>query len=335
MGGSTKVARRVRRRLRSGVRSRRRIVDGIGQAALESGMRLTDGQSAAAEALACDGPVYLCGPPGRGKTQVVDWFVGVVTATGTAVRRRHVHEFFADLHAEIDRSGGWRGGLDAVLRGVDVLCLDEFAVHDPADGVFLDRVLRALISREIRVIVTSNRTPAEQMPNPLFHAGFEPTIAFIEDVFTIVDVGGAHDLRADGGTTGFRGGRWMVGATLGPPPVGTRGVHCRAVRLLGRDAGTVWMEFAALCDAPTAAADYLKLAERFDHWVIVGLDVPDGVDPLARWVTVLDVAHDADVRIDVWASCERDDLASALTRALPDAGRAVSRMNAWRISRES
>ncbi|QRY64607.1 cell division protein ZapE [Gordonia sp. PDNC005] len=298
-------------------------------------MRLTDAQSAAAEALAGDAHLYLCGPPGRGKTQVVDWFICVVSATGTTVRRRHVHEFFADIHAAIDRNGGWRGGLDDVLRGVDVLCLDEFAVHDPADGVFLDRILRALTSREIRVIVTSNRTPAEQMPNPLFHVGFEPTVAFIDEVFTMVDVGGTRDLRAGGGTSGFRGGQWIVGAAPGPPPVGTWSAPARAVRLSGTDGRTAWMDFAALCEAPTAAADYLQLAERFDHWVIVGVDIPDGVDPLARWATVLDVAHDSDVRVDVWASCERDDLASALTRTLPDAARTVSRMTAWRVSRGS
>ncbi|MDR2280739.1 MAG: cell division protein ZapE, partial [Gordonia sp. (in: high G+C Gram-positive bacteria)] len=184
-----------------------RVVDGITTAAAVAGMRLTEAQRAAAQALAGDAHLYLCGPPGRGKTQVVDWYIGVVSDAGTAVRRRHVHGFFADLHAAIDRNRGWDGGLDDVLHGVDVLCLDEFAVHDPADGVFLDRILRALTSRRIRVIVTSNRTPAEQMPSPLFHVGFEPTIEFIEDVFTIVHVGGSRDLRADGGTAGFRGGR--------------------------------------------------------------------------------------------------------------------------------
>ncbi|GEE02603.1 cell division protein ZapE [Gordonia spumicola] len=294
-------------------------------------MHLTVDQEAAALALAGEANLYLCGPPGRGKTQVVDWFVAVVERAGPIVLRRHLHVFFADLHAAIDRRAGWSGGVDEVLGGVDVLCLDEFAVHDPADGVFLDRVLRAVADAGVRVVVTSNRTPSEQMPNPLFHTSFTPTIGLIQEMFTVLYLGVGRDLRADGGTSGFRAGSWTVGDETVPGVGLVQSPGGRPIRLAA-DGPSMRIRFADLCDVPANAADYRWLANRFDHWVIVGVEATDRVDPLARWAIVLDIAHDADIRIDVWAGCVRKVMADALTAVLPDADRAVSRMGAWTVS---
>ncbi len=327
------------RRTRRGAEGLRAAIDA--RAAAED-MTLTSGQRRAADALSSvgasgpPGDLYLVGPPGQGKTQVVDWFVAVSQAR---VLRTHLHGFFADLHRSIDDNGGWTRGVDAVLSAngspYDVVCLDEFAVHDPADGVFLDRVLTTLADRRVRVIVTSNRRPHEQMPNPMFHAGFAPTMARVAARFTIVDVDGGRDLRqaGEGAGGGFASGRWIVGESAPSAEVGDRpgllqpGSH--PVRVIAAGSGRLRVEFSELCDAPTNAADLLWLADRYPEWTIVDARIPRRTEPLARWATLLDVTHDAGTVVTVWSPEPRAAMVDALTAAVPDAARAVSRMGAW------
>ncbi|GAA4642173.1 cell division protein ZapE [Gordonia humi] len=299
-----------------------------------SSMTPTPQQRCAAELLGSDAHVYLFGPPGTGKTRVVDWFVEAAAASGHAVLRRHLHRFFVDLHRAIGDHGGWEAGVDAVLTGpggrYGTVCLDEFTVHDPGDGVFLDRVLRTVSARGVRMVLTSNRAPKALMPNPLFHAGFEPTIARIESMFTVRTVAG-EDLRRgrDDGMAGFRAGVWTVGRPAGPPGparVVTPGSRPIALTPVGDGAR---IDFTELCARPTNAADYLWLAAEFSRVQIVGVRGDVGAASLSRWATLLDVLHDADLRVDVWSPSTRAEMAASLTEVLPDAARAISRMGAW------
>ncbi len=307
------------------------VVGDIHAMAATTAMTLTASQALAAEAFAGDAHLYLHGPPGRGKTRLVDWYAAVSEQSGRRVLRLHLHAFFAELHRAVDRCGGWRHGVHALIGDIDVLCLDEFAVHDPADGVFLDRIVRSIAASDVRMVVTSNRTPDEQMPNPLFHEGFGPTISLLKQIFTPVAVDGERDLRADGGTTGFRAGRWTVGEWASAEPEIIVRPASRPILLRRELRGGISIDFAELCDAPTSAVDYLWLAERYDCWTICGVYVPDRADVLARWASVLDVLHDADTRVEVWASCDRAAFSNALGGALPDAARTISRMSAWSV----
>ncbi|MGO3328148.1 cell division protein ZapE [Gordonia sp. (in: high G+C Gram-positive bacteria)] len=328
--------RMPRRRLRAAV-----TVEDIVAFAAADGATLTPGQKLVAAALTadpCSTAVYVVGPPGTGKTAVVDWWVRACGAAGRPrVLRRHLHDFFTELHGSIGVHGGWEPGLRAVLsrsgRPFDVVCLDEFTVHDPADGVFLDRVLTRLSARGTRVVVTSNRRPAELMPNPLFHAGFEPTIAALEEMFTIVSLADAQDMRVAGARgSGFGSGVWREGARSNGEIMRDRVVRpgSQPFPVLEGVGGTVEIDFADMCSGPANAADFRWFAQEYAAMAVTGVRCDLGPASLARWAMLLDVLHDADVRMDVYAMCTRSAMSAALTAVLPDAARTVSRMGGWR-----
>ncbi|WP_280213799.1 cell division protein ZapE [Nocardia cyriacigeorgica] len=158
--------------------------------------------------------VYLHGRPGRGKTMVMDRFFASVDSKRK--RRFHFHTFFASLHAENHARGSIDKAIDTLLGNAQLVCFDEFHVHDIGDAMLIARMLDVLFARRLTLVVTSNYAPAELLPNPLFHDHFLPTIERIVAELDVVSLDGPLDYRtvAHGRATGFRAGRYIVG----PPP---------------------------------------------------------------------------------------------------------------------
>lgn len=292
-------------------------------AAVQLEFSLDERQRFAAEALADpDRNLYLWGPAGRGKSWLMATYFAAVPTRRKA--RMHFHEFFRDLHRAIRRhSNNLDAALDDVLHGLDLVCFDEFHVHDPADGKFIARLLPALLGRKIRVVLTSNYAPQSLLPNPLFHEDFLPTIEFIEANLAIVPVDGPVDYRTiSDHEAGFAAGWWVNPGTpeqldrlgISPPmpdeyrmlqPVG-HPVHLRRA-----SNECLWIDFADLCGRTTAPVDYLALAKVFRRWVIDG--VPDlrsaGREPAQRFANVVDVLYDRDVTTIFLSSIALEDFA--------------------------
>lgn len=311
-------------------------------AATREGFALDAAQTAAVQVLAAGGEnVYLWGPVGRGKS----WLMATYFAALPARRKKrlHFHEFFRDLHRAIRRHhNDLDAALDELLHGLDVVCFDEFHVHDPADGVFVTRLLPALLARHIRVVLTSNYPPDGLLPNPLFHDDFVPTIRLIERATRVVTVDGPLDYRTVSRTsTGFAAGWWVSpggteqSAGLGlTPPEGGGGVLAPAghpVRYLGASGRRIWFDFAGLCENTTAPVDYLAVADRFTEWVIG--DVPDlrtaGREPAQRFANVVDVLYDRDVTPLFVATVPLRELAEG-DRLPVDIARVLSRLGQLR-----
>lgn len=290
--------------------------------------------------------VYLWGPPGRGKTWLVDRYLA--STPPRRLLRTHFHEFFADVHAEIRSRGSLSTALDAVLTGLDTVCFDEFHVHDPADGRFLAALLVRARERGIRLIMTSNYPPIDLMPNPLFHSMFEPTIEMIHRHVRVVECDAGIDYRQ--ARPGVVRGIWLSPGDdaqfenlgLRPPdlterttvrPAGHPIVADRAegTDRTGRTDGTegthdgeIWFRFAELCGKPTAAVDYLPLARTHRRWVIT--DVPARLDaePAQRFVTLIDVLWEKAVEVIVSAAVPPGALDADC--AAHDLGRMISRL---------
>ncbi|WP_306838626.1 cell division protein ZapE [Rhodococcus sp. LW-XY12] len=283
--------------------------------------------------------VYLWGPPGRGKSWLADVYFSAYP--GRNKLRVHFHEFFRDLHVELRRHRfDLDAALDHLIGRAELVCFDEFHVHDPADGTFVARLFPALLARRTRLVLTSNYPPRDLLPNPLFHDGFVPTIELVERSATIVALDGPRDHRLGSDhAKGFASGIWAVSPSdpqlrrLGlerPAPVEHRVLRPagRPLRALRAEKDCLWFDFRDLCGHPTAPADYLALAADHLFWVVD--KIPDlttvGREPAQRFANLVDVLHDRDVRVVFVSEVAASELAAAVGPVAHDIGRLRSRL---------
>lgn len=282
--------------------------------------------------------LYLYGPVGRGKSWLLDGFFQAVPVA--AKQRLHFHDFFARLHQGMHRhralDDALGATLDELLGGCRVLCFDEFHVHDIGDAMLLTRLFNALFSRGVWLLVTSNYAPEGLLPNPLYHERFLPVIRLINSSMTVLEVSGDTDFRslpANREHQRFTRGCYAWPGTaaqrqaLGVPdeqPVILE-VNKRPLRALASDGRRVVFAFADLCEHATAVIDYLVLAERYDEWVIDGLDDLSQCSLAAqqRLANLVDVLYDQDRQVIVIA---KRPLEESLDGPLADLMRTRSRL---------
>lgn len=288
--------------------------------------------------------VYLWGPPGRGKTWLLDTYFDALPTDRKV--RLHFHEFFRELHSSLVRSRyHLAAGLDALLGPTDVICFDEFHVHDVGDARFLERLLPALLARGTTIVATSNYPPDGLLPNPLFHHTFVPTIMLMKRAMTVVSVDGATDYRSTrrGSEVGFGSGAWVVPGTPeqvrslgltrpGPREHRTLEPAGHPVNALRADSECLWFGFDDLCRTGTAPADYIELAGRHRSWVVS--DVPDLAhvepDAVQRFVNLVDVLYDRDIEVIFLARTDLELL--SVENGPTDAARLVSRLRQLQTS---
>ncbi|MDA3646567.1 cell division protein ZapE [Saccharopolyspora indica] len=279
--------------------------------------------------------LYLHGPVGRGKSFLVNTFFAEVPVP--AKLRVHFHDFFDQLHRVIartrssHRTNAVNSAIAELVGGTDLLCFDEFHVHDPGDAVLATKLLRTLLARRVTLVTTSNYRPADLLPNPLFHHLFQPAIELLEGHLNVVELGGGPDYRRAGGrgNPGFASGTWSTS----PPehlriPTAAGGtlldVDGRPLRASAVRDGVVWFDFDDLCATATSTKDYLVLAARFSTWVITGVPRLTHRDAEAqqRFANLVDVLSEKDATLHVVA---QQDIASTLARGR-DTDRTASRL---------
>ena len=272
--------------------------------------------------------VYLWGPPGRGKSLLMDMFCAC--APEPRKTRAHFHAFMARVHDLIRQ---WREG-DAKARkavfgqskGDDpikptaeliasearLLCFDELQVTDIADAMILGRQFEALFEAGAVLSVTSNRAPDQLYLNGINRQLFLPFIAMLEQRCEVVSVAGSRDWRLDR----LMGTRvWFTPAdadaradfeTLWSDLKGEQDECPAHLSVLGRDVviertdgGLARATFADLCGRALGPQDYLAVAERFHTLFLEDVPVlgPANHHEARRFVTLVDALYEAGTRL--------------------------------------
>ncbi|MEP9395300.1 cell division protein ZapE [Gordonia sp. VNK1] len=320
------------------LRRRRAPIPRIGLEVFEfasrrDGFALDASQIRAALELTGDAGLYLVGPPGSGKTWLMDTYVTALAPKSP--RRVHWHEFVATLHVLIRDHGGIDGAIHHLLAGVAVLCFDEVHIHDRADGIFLHRLMQQASDIGVRLIFTSNTHPDDLMPHPLFHHEFLPTIDLIHTTCRTIEFDTGVDYRQFARhATGFASGRWLVASSTPDRHERARvTVRGRALATIGSaESGSVTADFGEICGRPFGAIDYLELVQRHDTWMVTGVPTlaSAGREPAQRFVHLVDVLYDHDCPLTIVSPVDLSHVGAGAPRAVTGVPRLLSRLSALR-----
>ncbi|HVI59466.1 MAG TPA: cell division protein ZapE [Luteimonas sp.] len=278
------------------------------------------------------GPVrglYLWGGVGRGKTFLIDLFHAGLplpeSKPGGEVRdgkrRTHFHRFMRSVHERLRAHAGERDPLAAIAREwreqLRVLVLDEFFVSDIGDAMLLGRLLERLFAEGVVLVTSSNTAPANLYKDGLQRARFLPAIALLERHCQVVHMESDVDYRLreltrspvyraplDGESDAWLESRWHA---LGGDSIvhgsrhrdGSIELDGRKIATRARCKGMAWFDFAALCEGPRAASDYIEIAREFHTVLLGGVPVMGATmdDAARRFVTLVDELYDRHVNL--------------------------------------
>lgn len=284
---------------------------------------------------------YLWGPVGRGKSWLLNTlYEGIPIAQK---KRFHFHSFFRQLHQKIFTYTGHHDSLESSLEDLladcKLLCFDEFHIHDIGDAMLILRLFKALFKRNIALVTTSNYSPNELLPNPLYHERFLPAIKLIEKNMIIIEIAGQTDYRTLPQVIkqGFTAGWYIAPTTLEQrqqlklPMYTTQTLDIKvANRILNPthyDENSITFNFEDLCEQTTAVMDYLILAEQFDIWIIDNIPLLNKATIAAqqRFINLIDILYDQNKCLYLLAKYPLEE--TLANTSIGDMARTRSRLN--------
>jgi cell division protein ZapE len=266
--------------------------------------------------------VYLWGGVGRGKTFLNDLLFDQL---GDLPRRRwHFHRFMVEVNARMQALPEGTADTvavvaDALADEMRLLVLDEFIVSDIADAMILGRLLERLFARGVVLVTTSNTEPANLYRDGLQRARFLPAIALIQQHCAVVHLDSRQDYRLrlltrnstyltplDEGAERAMAEHFSRLAADCPGEDGPLVINGRAIEVRALAEGIAWFDFAALCEGPRAAADYIEVARDFHTVLVSGVPVFDatGDNAARRFVHLVDELYDRNVNLVLSAAAE-------------------------------
>ncbi len=262
--------------------------------------------------------LYLWGGVGRGKTMLCDLLFD--NMPGVQKQRWHFHRFMLDIHARMRALTNTADTLAIVAEQLademDLLILDEFFVNDIADAMILGRLLEQLFERSVALVTTSNIAPDGLYANGLQRARFLPAIELLNQHCIVHRLESPTDYRlrqltcAETYLQPLNAENQQVLAdhyvrlsadlaSEDPPLI----INDRPIPARALCEGIGWFDFAALCEGPRSAADYIEIARHF-HTILLD-NVPrlddNSQDPVRRFVHLIDELYDRNVNLIIHA----------------------------------
>jgi cell division protein ZapE len=262
--------------------------------------------------------LYMFGGVGRGKSMLMDLFFH--TAPVKNKYRVHFHAFMQQVHYLLNEHRKWNGRSDdpippigkSFAKKANLLCFDDFQVHDIADAMILSRLFEVLFDEGVVVVLTSNRPPSDLYKDGLQRALFLPFIALIEEKLDQLILDGPTDYRRE--TIKHIGmyltpndkdaevalkllfERLTSDAQEPPDPIIVNG---RELNLPSAADGVALSGFEELCGATLGPADYLAIADHYHTLIICGIPQlgPESRNEAKRFVTLIDALYENGVKL--------------------------------------
>lgn len=290
--------------------------------------------------------LYLWGGVGRGKTWLLDSFYASLPMQNK--RRVHFHEFMLEIHAQLSTLPKTPDPIPIIAarmaKKYKVICLDEFHVNDITDAMLLAGLLEALFNANVVLVTTSNQPPDELYRNGLQRSRFLPAIEWIKQHTTVFHLDSDTDYRhlvleregcyhtpLNAHSKDMLLQHFIELSDHAPVHPQQLVINNRPVPVNAVADDVVWLEFETICNTARAAADYVFLADNFQHILLANIyPMDDGKNDMARrFMHFVDILYDKHCCLIVSADTEPADLYSGEDLAAPFQ-RTTSRLNEMR-----
>jgi len=262
--------------------------------------------------------LYLWGGTGRGKTYLVDSFYECLP--GKRKHRVHFHRFMLEIHQQLENLPKSPNPLEIIAaqlaEDIDILCLDEFHVHDIADAMLLAGLLKAMFEDGITLVATSNIAINDLYKNGLQRERFIYAIELLKEYteeFNLAegtdyrfDILGANehfyvikDKKTKDTANDFLLYKLTELAPCQPKTNRSININNREIKYISLADDVIWFDFTELCCSNRSAHDYIELAERFHTILLSNIKIMHEKDDAAakRFVHFIDAAYDHNVKL--------------------------------------
>jgi cell division protein ZapE len=283
--------------------------------------------------------LYLYGGVGRGKSLLMDLFYHVLPIP--TKRRVHFHHFMFEVHEGLKGLRRQKNPLEILAKNLakqcQVLCLDEFHVHDVADAMILGNLLRSLLAQRVFLLMTSNIHPAQLYEGGLQRSLFLPTIDLMVSSFEIVELDHGIDYRLrtlsqaklwfpENDHEAFKNLFEQLGTGLERLPLrfsfASQEIPCGA-----HASGMMMVEAKDLIGRALGRNDYLHLTTEYHTLFIMNLYALSGLhDEAKRWIWLVDLCYDHRVKLVIHAAIDLEHVYPNDQRLSAEFSRTKSRM---------
>ncbi|MCF6319108.1 MAG: AFG1 family ATPase [Proteobacteria bacterium] len=265
--------------------------------------------------------LYIFGSVGRGKTSLMDLFVETIEPK--KIRRQHFHAFMLWFHQQLRSIKNQQNPVDLVIKrlssNINILCLDEFLVHDITDAMLLAKILFALEEENISLVTTSNVNPVDLYAGGLQREEFIPAIRWMQNHMKIMQLDGNLDYRIQSSN---QNKKWFTPINeqnnndfehLFSQAVGSRDLHIspiqinkRQLAVIKRCSKHIMFEFETLCMQPRNASDYIQLTQQYlSIFMVINAAIEtEDRNTARRFINLIDVLYDANTPLYVLSTVE-------------------------------
>jgi cell division protein ZapE len=269
--------------------------------------------------------LYLWGGTGRGKTYLVDCFYECLP--GDKKHRVHFHRFMLEIHQQLENLPKSPNPLEIIAtqlaEKMNVLCLDEFHVHDIADAMLLAGLLKAMFEQGITLVATSNISIHDLYKNGLQRQRFMYAIELLDEYTEEFDLGEGTDYRfnildenehfyvlseknSKEKSEAFLSNKFNQLAPCKAKTKRSIEINNREIKYIAYADDIIWFNFNELCQTNRSAYDYIALAEKLHTIILSDVSIMHEQDDAAakRFIHFIDAVYDHNVKLLATAYAE-------------------------------
>ena len=251
--------------------------------------------------------LYVWGDVGRGKTLLVNSYLSQLKSDDHM--SFHFIDFMNFVHEELNTHSGKKNPLHIVCKSLTyskkIIFIDEFQVEDVADAMIIGELLKKIIKRGTKVILTSNAHPMNLYKDGLQRKKFLDSINIFLKYINIFELTGEIDYRtrniiksidkpsnknfSDKKISKLISENFTVNTSESSKiTINDRKFSCKLALN-----NILWIEYISFFDQPTSSKDYKYISEKFD-WIFISnfiVSNDDQIDIVRRFISFIDIVY--------------------------------------------